>query len=115
MLGVDLIHEKKLIGKDLCESELLEKVNGKKSKLIVTPIGGQGFVLGRGNQQLSPEVIACIGRANIIIIATRQKIDSLCGRPLLVDTGDTTTNEHLEGYFKIVTGYRETVVYRVRS
>jgi len=113
LLGVDLVYNRQLIGKDLGETELLQKIQNRPAKLIITPIGGQGYILGRGNQQISPAVINHVGKENIIIIATAQKIRSLYGRPLRVDTGCEKTNQLLTDYYKITTAYRESIVYKV--
>ena len=113
LLGVDLVWNKRLLGKDLNEAQILEKISGKPTKLILTPIGGQGFLLGRGNQQISPEVINRIGKDNIIVVATKQKIHSLSSRPLLVDSGEEATDKALMGYYRIITGFREAIIYKV--
>ena len=113
LLGIDLVYQKQLIAKDVNESEILAGIEDKQAKLIVTPVGGQGYVLGRGNQQISPAVIQQVGKDNVIIVATPHKINALYGRPLLVDTGDVSIDELLCDYYRIVTGYRESIVYKV--
>lgn len=111
-LGVDAILDGKLIGKDLNERQIIYLISGRKAKVVVTPIGGQGYVFGRGNQQISPDVLRRIGKENVIIVATRGKLESLRGRPLLIDTGDESLDIELSGYYKVITGYREYTVYK---
>jgi predicted polyphosphate/ATP-dependent NAD kinase len=113
LLGIDMIRGRRLIGKDMSEREILGKMVDGNCSLILTPVGGQGFLLGRGNQQISPAVIKKVGKQNIIVAATAEKLSSLRGRPLLVDTGDAETDSYLCGYYRVVTGYRDTTVYKV--
>ena len=113
LLGIDAVMEGNLVAADLNEFQLLKLVDAHQTRIIVTPIGGQGYVFGRGNQQLSPEVIKKAGVENIIVAATPGKLASLQRRPLLVDTGDTQTDNMLRGYVRVVTGYREEMVYRI--
>jgi len=114
LLGVDIIYNGELVGKDLNEKQILEIIDGKKAKIIVSPIGGQGYVFGRGNHQISPAVIRKVGgKPNIIIVATQQKIISLRGRPLLVDTNDRTLDKELSGWYRVIVGYKERLMYRV--
>jgi predicted polyphosphate/ATP-dependent NAD kinase len=117
LLGVDLMYQKKLVGCDLNEKQLLSHLKGNenRAKVIITPIGGQGYILGRGNLQISPEVLRIVGRDNIILIATQQKINALSGRPLLVDTGSREVDEKLCDYYKITTGYHQSIVYKVTN
>ena len=111
---------KGLVATDIAEREILTLLEGhpqvKQVKIVVTPIGGQGFVFGRGNQQFSPEVIRRIAgqnKQNIIILSTPSKIAALEGRPMLVDSGDSGLDRSLEGYYKIVTGFRQFTMYQV--
>ena len=104
LLGVDLFFNKRLIARDVNEKQILEAIEGKEAKIIVTPIGGQGFIFGRGNQQISPNVIRKVGKDNIIIIATENKMKSL--KNLKVDTGDMDLDKYFHGTIKVVTDYK---------
>jgi len=115
LLGVDVFYQGKLLLKDGIESEIIKTIKGKQCKIIITPVGGQGYIFGRGNLQISPEVIRNVGKENIIIAATNRKLQGLKGRPLLVDTGDRDTDKYLEGFYRIVTSYHESTVYKVVS
>ncbi len=105
LLGVDLLWNNKIIAHDAGEREILVAIHEKKAQIIVTPIGGQGFIFGRGNQQISPRVIREVGVANILVAATKHKIAGL--RCLKVDTGDTELDRKLEGHIKVITDYKE--------
>jgi len=114
LLGIDAVLNRELIGSDLGESELLALLEQHpNARAVITIIGGQGHILGRGNQQLSPRVLRRVGRENLIVIATKSKIKALDGRPLLVDTGDEGLNHELEGYIRVITGYRDAIMYAV--
>ncbi|MGE5543843.1 MAG: ATP-NAD kinase family protein [Bacillota bacterium] len=110
LLGVDVILNQKLIANDVTESQLLDLINGKKAKIVVTVIGGQGYIFGRGNQQLSPRVLRAVGKENIMVIAPQTKLTALGNKPLLIDTGDYDVNSMLSGYYRVVTGYQRTVM-----
>lgn len=113
LLGVDVVENGQLLAKDVTASQLVELVKDYPSKLIITLIGGQGHVFGRGNQQLSPAVIRAIGRENILLLATKTKLQQLNGRPLLADTGDLTLDRELQGLLSVLTGYNDYVMYRL--
>ena len=113
LLGVDVVENGELIAKDVTAAALLDLVSDYPCKLIITLIGGQGHVFGRGNQQLSPAVIRAIGRDNIILIASKTKLQQLEGRPLLADTGDSELDKQLTGLIAVLTGYNDYVMYRL--
>lgn len=115
LLGVDLIECRQLVASDLSALQLLDLTQKRACKLVITLIGGQGHILGRGNQQLSPALIRHVGKENIIILATKTKLKALEGRPLIVDSGDPKLDGELCGYYKVVTGYHDYVMYQVAN
>ncbi len=115
LLGVDAVLDGKLVARDATAQELEMLVAAHPQvKIIVTPIGGQGFLFGRGNQQISPEVLRRVGPKGLIVAATRDKIHRLGRRPLLVDSGDPEVDASFQGYAQVITGLREAIVYPLR-
>ena len=112
LLGVDLFCNKKMVANDVNETQILTAIAGKPAQIIVTPIGGQGFIFGRGNQQISPEVIRRVGLDNIIVVATESKLRSL--KALRVDTGDANLDAAFrERKMKVVTDYKTEYAMQV--
>jgi len=113
LVGVDVVAKGKLLAQDVNERQLLDLLQEHEARIIVTPIGGQGYLFGRGNQQLSPRVITQVGKDNIIVVATPDKLDALGGQPFLVDTGDAETDWLLSGYVRVVCGRGDYRMVRV--
>ncbi len=113
LLGVDLFYQKQRIAADLNEHALLEYISGKHAKLIITPIGAQGFVFGRGNLQLSAEVLSHIGLSNIQIIATKYKVSTLPNRQLRVDSRDTEFDKTFQGLHRVLVDFGEYYILEV--
>ena len=115
LLGVDLLRAGTLTAANVGEKKILAELEKYNGKIIVTVIGGQGHIFGRGNQQISSEVIRKVGKENIIIVATKEKLASLNKQPLLVDTGDPLLDKALSGYLSVITAYQQSVLYRVNG
>ncbi|MCX8149949.1 MAG: ATP-NAD kinase family protein [Candidatus Bathyarchaeota archaeon] len=105
LLGVDLFQNKKIVAKDVNEKQILEYIKDKTARVIVTPIGGQGFIFGRGNQQISSKVIRQVGLDNVIVVATASKLRGL--KSLRVDTGDPDMDKILRAHsFRVISDYK---------
>ena len=113
LLGVDVVENGAVIAADVTAAQLLDLVQQHPARLVITLIGGQGHIFGRGNQQLSPAVIRAIGRHNIHLLATKSKIQALEGRPLISDSGDPELDRELSGMLRILCGYNDYVMYRL--
>jgi predicted polyphosphate/ATP-dependent NAD kinase len=117
LLGVDAVRGGELLGADLNEEGLkaiLAQAPGE-ARIIVTAIGGQGHIFGRGNQQFSPAVIRRVGPERVVVVAAKSKIASLAGRPLLVDTNDPELDRELSGYREVTAGYDDRILYPVAT
>jgi len=114
VLGVDIYKKGKVI-LDVDERRIFEEVEDwQNTWIILSPIGHQGILLGRGNQQISPEIIKRVEKQRIIVAATKSKLQSIEGNVLRVDTGDAEVDNMLRGYIKVVTDYREWRLMQVQ-
>ena len=114
LLGVDVWYKGELLHHDTHEQQLFELVQKyKKVQILLSVIGGQGIVLGRGNQQISARVIEAVGVDALQFISTQTKLLALNGRPLSVDSGSDDLNKRLSGFHKIICGYEDFVLYEI--
>ncbi|RDZ65071.1 N-acetylglucosamine-1-phosphate uridyltransferase [Haloferax sp. Atlit-12N] len=106
-LGVDVYRDGEVLARDATEAEILDHL-GEENVIVVTPIGGQGFVFGRGNPQLSPDVIR---RCDVSVVASRSKLDAI---PVLrVDTDDPELDADLRGWTKVRVGRVERRMMKI--
>ncbi len=115
LLGVDAVLDRKAIGLDLNEQALLRLISGRQAEILVGVLGGQGSLFGRGNQQISAEVIRTVGRDNITVISTVEKLINLPDGALQVDTGDSEIDAMLTGHIPVITAPHRTVLVKVRA
>lgn len=115
LLGIDCVHRGEVIASDMTESDILELLaeHQGKVRLVITVIGGQGHIIGRGNQQLSAQVLCQLEKDDINIIASKTKLNKLEGKPLIVDSDDPELNQRLAGVIRVITGYEDFVLYPV--
>lgn len=115
LLGVDVIRDGVLLAADADAAMLEHFAEAGPCRLIITATGGQGILLGRGNQQISAKVLQAIGREGLIVIATEAKLKALAGRPLLMDVPDAAVAAALTGFVEVITGYQSRVLYRLAT
>ena len=106
-IGVDVWRDGEAIVRDATEAEILDAL-GEENVIVVSPIGGQGFVFGRGNPQISPAVIR---RCDLRIVASRAKLDDV--RALRVDTDDPDLDDELSGWVRVRVGKFETRMMKI--
>ncbi|NBD35142.1 MAG: ATP-NAD kinase [Chloroflexi bacterium] len=118
LLGVDAVAGGELVGTDLNETDILALIPRYSDHyIVVTPIGGNGFIFGRGNKQFTPEVIRQVGqgrlKAHIIVVSTERKARELPA--LRVDTDDAALDEQLSGYIEVQIGYHRARMMKVKA
>lgn len=115
LIGVDVVLNHELVAKDANEDELMALIAEHEGpvRLIITPIGGQGILLGRGNHTICHKVIEHLGMKNTWVVASKSKLKALDGRPLRLDTGDASLDSRLSGYIPVITGYDDQVIYHL--
>jgi len=112
LLGIDAICDSGVVGTDLNESDILELLSQHPNRqIVVTPLGGNGFIFGRGNKPFTPDVIRKVGRDHIVVVATEEKVRQV--GVLRVDTGDSALDAELAGYLEVQTGYNLARVVKV--
>jgi predicted polyphosphate/ATP-dependent NAD kinase len=114
-LGVDVVLDGRIVCQGASEADLLDEIAKGPAQAVVSVIGGQGFLLGRGNQQLSARVVRALGPDPLMVVAPESKLIELQGRPLLVDTGDPATDAALTGFVRVITGPASSSFYPVHG
>lgn len=117
LLGVDVCRDGGLVATDVNASQLNTLVQNHSGPviIIVTAIGGQGHIVGRGNSQLVPDVLRRAGRENIWVVMTKTKLKDLDGRPILIDSNDPELDQDWCGLIPVITGYHDQVLYRLSN
>ncbi len=115
LMGVDVLYRKKILARDVGENQLLSIIKSHPAKIILGVVGGQGFVLGRGNQQISAEVVRRVGFENLIVVSSLEKLIQIKNHRIFVDTGNSEVNAMLEGYTAVRTAPGNSVMTRVMA
>lgn len=115
LLGFDWVEQGQRVAADLNASGILERLQSAQGEgaAVLTAIGGQGHLIGRGNQQLSPQALRLLGRDRLLIVATKTKLTELDGASLIMDSNDAELDQSWSGPVRVITGYRDEVLYHM--
>lgn len=112
LLGIDVFADGGLVIEDASQAQLLALTGDQVPLLVLGVVGGQGFLLGRGNQQLGPELLTRLAWPPVII-ASAAKLAALPRPELLVDSGDAGLDARLAGHVQVRTGARQAMMMRI--
>ncbi len=113
LLGVDILYNKTVVGRDVNEEQILDIIKGKKAKIVVSPLGGQGIILGRGNQQISSKILKEVGKNGLIVLATERKLASIKRGYLVADIDDVVVRKLFQGYVRVLVDYNTEKVLKL--
>ncbi|MEO1155288.1 MAG: hypothetical protein AAFX59_15730, partial [Pseudomonadota bacterium] len=115
VLGADALRQGEVVAHDATASDLERLSDGTGLKIVLGVTGQQGFLLGRGNQQISPTLIRKAGKEGLIVLASEDKLASLAQPHLWVDTGDPELDHELSGYLRVRTARGREMMMRVSA
>ncbi|HUR25923.1 MAG TPA: NAD(+)/NADH kinase [Candidatus Thermoplasmatota archaeon] len=116
LLGVDAIQGSRITAIDLDDRQIADLVEkqlaaGGNVRVVLSTIGGQGMLLGRGTQMFRPEVLKKIGWDSLRVVAPPEKLLGL--RALHVDTGDPEFDLTAPKHIRVTTGWNESRMMRL--
>ncbi len=114
-LGVDAVRGGRFVAGDLSEQRILDLIDDLPARILVSVVGGQGFLFGRGNQQLSSRVIRAVGIDNVVVVSSLEKLTALAHGCLLVDTGEDSLDEQLAGHMPVIVSGKRQVMMPVKN
>jgi len=113
LLGVDILLNGKTIALDVNEEQIMQVVGGCRAKVVVSPLGKQGIVFGRGNQQISSKIIKMIGKENLVFLATERKLMDMKRNYLVADVDEPEIAKMLCGYTRVLIDYNIEKVVKI--
>lgn len=114
LLGVDVVEDGNVVGENLDATGLRRVVGARRFQVLLSPVGGQGIVLGRGNQQIDEALLANLRPEDLLIVALPRKLVAFAGRGLLIDAPTEHLNSRFRGSVSVITGFRERAVLSLR-
>lgn len=113
VLGIDALRDGTVVARDASGADLEAAAGDGPVRIVLGVTGQQGFLLGRGNQQIGPRLIRRAGHDGLIVLATEAKLTALAQPRLWVDTGDATLDAELAGFIRVRTGRGREMMMRI--
>jgi predicted polyphosphate/ATP-dependent NAD kinase len=115
LLGVDIIRDRKMLQRDATEPQIWDALERQTCRVLLSCIGGQGHVIGRGNSQISPRILQQLDPTQLTVLATPGKLQSLRGRAFQIDSGDAAVDARFSQPVRVYTGFDDDAWYRIQA